>query len=127
MYRIIRSSLPAARGLKTGLHLAAVLTSALGMAACQQYQTPSDLLFAPGFSTTRQSIPYTYNTPYDCRNFSGSGWKAIASGLVHNFGDQYRISQAGCFKTQSECQAYLSVMHSYIDVPRFMRCNPYTA
>jgi len=118
----------AARGLKTGLRVATVLAATIGLAACQsQIQTPSDLLFAPTFSKNRSDIPYTSNTRYDCRAFTGSGWKGIASGRIHNFGENYQISQAGCFKTQSECQAWLVVMRGYIDIPRFIRCAPHSA
>ncbi|MBO6893605.1 MAG: hypothetical protein JJ866_16810 [Roseibium sp.] len=118
----------AARGLSKGLRAAAVATAILALAACQpQIQQPSDILFAPTFSKSRQNIPSTYNTPYDCRQFTGSGWKGIAGGVVYDFSTRYQISQAGCFKTQAECQSWLSVMRSYIDVPRFIRCNPYNA
>lgn len=105
-----------------------VALATFGLVACQsQFQTPSDLLFAPTFSKTRQNLPYTRNTPYDCRTFTGSGWKGIASGTVYDFSDRYQTSQAGCFKTQDQCLAWLSAMRSFIDVPRFIRCNPYTA
>lgn len=128
MSRRSHSPASAARGLKTGLRLAATLAASLGLAACQsQFQTPSDLLFAPTFSKNRSDIPYTRNTPYDCNTFSGSGWKGIAGGRVHNFGQDYQLSQAGCFRSQSECQAWLLVMRSYIDVPRYMRCAPHNA
>jgi len=116
------------RGLKAGLRAVAVIAAAVSLGACQsQFQKPSDLLFAPTFSKNRADIPYTSNTPYDCRAFTGSGWKGIASGRIHNFGENYQISQAGCFPTQSECQAWLLVMRSYIDVPRYMRCAPHSA
>lgn len=127
MPRNSRSPVQAARGLKTGLRFAALATAALSLAACQQYQTPSDLLFSPTFNKSRQNIPYTYNTPYDCRTFQGSGWKGIAAGRVVNFSQKYVISEAGCFPTRQECEAYLSLMRSYIDVPRYIRCNPYSA
>lgn len=127
MHRHTSSAVPPAGGLKTGLRLAAAVTAAVSLAACQQFQTPSDLLFAPTFTKNRQDIPKTYNTPYDCRTFSGTGWKGIAGGVVVNFGQKYQLSQAGCFQTERECQAYLAVMRSYIDVPRFIRCNPYSA
>ncbi|WP_428649937.1 hypothetical protein [Roseibium sp.] len=135
MFRLIRTPFPAVRGLKTGLITALRLTPALvaaaGLAACQPTQSSGrlveDLLFSPTFTKNRQDIPYTYNTPYDCRSFTGSGWKGIASGVVHNFGQKYQLSQAGCFRTQQECQAYLAVMRGYIDIPYFIRCNPYSA
>lgn len=105
-----------------------VAAAALTLVACQQqFQTPSDLLFAPTFNKTRQNLPYTQNTQYDCRHFTGNGWKGIASGVVYDFSNRYQISQAGCFKTQQECLAWLSAMRSYIDVPRFIRCNPHSA
>ncbi len=107
-----------------------VAIATFALVACQsqsQFQTPSDLLFAPTFSKTRQNLPYTRNTPYDCRTFTGSGWKGIASGTVYDFSDRYQTSQAGCFKTQQQCLAWLSAMRSFIDVPRFIRCNPYSA
>jgi len=126
-----RSPVQAVRSLKTGLRFAATLVAGLSLAACQQYQSSDglvyDLLFTPTFAKNRQDLPYTYNTPYDCRTFQGSGWKGIAGGVVINFDKKYRISEAGCFKTQAECQAYLAVMRGYIDVPRYIRCNPYTA
>ncbi|TYC52258.1 hypothetical protein FMN50_18050 [Rhodobacterales bacterium] len=112
---------------KSGLRLAAGLGLAFSVAACQQFEKPSDLLFAPTFNKSRMNIPYLYNTEYDCRTFTGSGWKGIASGTVNNFSQSYVISEAGCFKSQNECQAYLAIMHRYIDRPRFIRCNPYTA
>ena len=105
-----------------------VAAVALTLVACQQqFQTPSDLLFAPTFNKTRQNLPYTQNTQYDCRHFTGNGWKGIASGVVFDFSNRYQISQAGCFKTQQECLAWLSAMRSYIDVPHFIRCNPHSA
>ncbi len=85
------------------------------------------LLSAPTFSKDRQSIPTPYNTPYDCRSFTGSGWKGIAGGRVIDFDDRFFISQAGCFRTKKECQAYLTLMGSYIDIPRFMGCRPYSS
>ena len=128
MPRPIRSAIQTARRLRSGLRIAPVLALSLGLAACQsQFQQPSDLLFAPTFSKSRQNIPNTYNTPYDCRTFTGTGWKGIAGGVVYDFDRRDLISQAGCFKTESECQAWLAVMRGYIDVPRFIRCNPYTA
>ncbi|MEM9631300.1 MAG: hypothetical protein AAGA50_08245 [Pseudomonadota bacterium] len=128
MPRPIRSALEAARRLKTGLRIAPAIAATFALAACQsQFQQPSDLLFAPTFSKTRQNIPYTYNTPYDCRTFTGSGFKGIAGGVVYDFDKRYVISQAGCFQSQQECQAWLSVMRSYIDVPRFIGCQPYVA
>lgn len=127
MSRKVRRFQSAVSASKTGLR-ATVIAAALALAACQnQFQTPSDLLFAPTFSKDLGNIPYTYNTPYDCRSFTGSGWKGIASGRVINFDRRYQISQAGCFKTEQECQAWLFYMRDYIDVPRFMRCNTYTA
>lgn len=124
----LRSVFAHDRGLKAGLRVAVTLAAALGLAACQsQFQQPSDLLFAPTFSKNRSDIPYTSNTQYDCRRFTGNGWKGIASGRIHNFGENYQISQAGCFPTQNECQAWLLVMRGYIDVPRFMRCAPHSA
>jgi len=115
-------------GAKTGLRLAAAVAAAIVLAGCQpQIQTASDLLFAPTFSKSRQNIPNTHNTAYDCRTFTGTGWKGIASGQVINFEKKFMISQAGCFKTQQECKAWILHMRGYIDVPRFMRCNPYTA
>lgn len=128
MPRPIRSALEVARRRKTGIRIAPVLALFFGLAACQsQFQQPSDLLFAPTFSKSRQNIPYTYNTPYDCRNFTGSGWKGIAGGVVYNFDQRYQLSQAGCFRSEPECLAWLQVMRGYIDVPRYIRCNPYTA
>lgn len=127
MHRQIRDGNDRTRTLKAGSRLAVGLALALSLASCQQFQKPSDLLFAPTFNKSRQNIPYTYNTPYDCRSFSGSGWKGIASGRVYNFSNSYLISEAGCFKTEQECLAYLTVMRSYIDQPRYIRCNPYTA
>ncbi len=127
MHRQIRSPRPDRR-LTSLLRLLPVAAAALGVAACQpQITKPSDILFAPTFSKTRQNIPYTYNTKYDCRTFTGSGWKGIASGRVNNFDNSFKISQAGCFTSQAECQAWITYMSGYIDVPRFMRCNPYTA
>lgn len=110
--------------MKTAL----VIAACIGLTACQsQFQQPSDLLFAPTFSKTPQNIPNTYQTAYDCRTFTGSGWKGIAGGRVFDFDRRYPVSRAGCFKTQAECQAFLTVMRQYIDMPNYMRCNPYTA
>ena len=123
-----RNVFPSAPFKKAALRSLAALSAAVFLVSCQsQFQQPSDLLFAPTFSKSRQNIPYTYNTPYDCRSFTGSGWKGIASGKVNNFDQTYLISQAGCFKTQKECEAWIFYMRGYIDIPRFMRCNPYTA
>ncbi|WP_269581411.1 hypothetical protein [Roseibium sp. Sym1] len=128
MHPSCRSHFSALRRMNAGLRVAAVLSMAVALVACQsQFQKPSDLLFAPTFNKTRQEIPYTYNTPYDCRSFSGSGWKGIASGRVENFDLSYLISQAGCFKSQQECRAWILYMRSYIDMPRYMRCEPFTA
>jgi hypothetical protein len=134
MRRPIHRHLPSIRGLTRGLRVAAVFAAGLSLAACQAYDTSAGtggvvetLLFSPTFAKNRQNIPYTYNTPYDCRSFTGSGWKGIAGGRVQNFDQSYMISQAGCFKTQNECQAWLSFMRGYIDIPNYMRCNPHTA
>lgn len=121
-----------AHGLKKGLRLVPMMAAALSLAACQSYDTSGGnvvetLLFSPTFTKNRQDIPSTYNTPYDCRSFTGSGWKGIAGGKVFNFGQKYIISQAGCFKSEGECKAWLSIMSGYIDQPRYIRCNPYTA
>lgn len=127
MHRQIRDKTHRTSTFRTGSRLAAGLAIVLSLASCQQFQTPEDLLFAPTFNKSRQNIPYTYNTPYDCRSFAGSGWKGIAGGRVYNFSNSYVISEAGCFKTQKECLAYLTVMRTYIDQPKYIRCNPYTA
>jgi hypothetical protein len=128
MQRTCRSPFSAIRRVNAGLRVAAVLSLAVGLGSCQsQFQKPSDLLFAPTFAKNRQDIPYTYNTPYDCRSFSGSGWKGIASGRVENFDQNYVISQAGCFQSQQECRAWILYMRNYIDMPRYMRCEPFTA
>lgn len=128
MYRHINSLSKAVCGLNSGLRAATIVAASVALLACQsQIQQPSDILFAPTFSKERGNIPGTFNTPYDCRHFTGSGWKGIAGGVVYNFEKRYQISQAGCFKTQGECLSWLSIMRSYIDVPRFIRCNPYTA
>lgn len=127
MHRPFPVAAKPARGLRSLLRVFLVSAAALAMAGCQQYQTPSDLLFAPTFSRARQDIPYTYNTQYDCRTFTGSGWRGIASGRVRDFGDKFQISQAGCFTSQEECIAWLRFMRTYIDVPRFMGCRPHTA
>ncbi|MCK7612766.1 hypothetical protein [Roseibium sediminicola] len=128
MSRRIHSPAAATSGLKTGMRVTAVLAVSLALGACQsQFQKPSDLLFAPTFSKNRSDLPYTANTQYDCRAFTGNGWKGIASGRIHNFGQDYQLSQAGCFKSQNECQAWLMVMRGYIDVPRYMRCAPHSA
>ena len=128
MHRQIPAPAKTVQGLKSSLRFFLVTIAVLAMTGCQQqFQTPSDLLFAPTFTKNRQYFPYTQNTRYDCRNFSGSGWKGIASGVVYDFSDRYTVSQAGCFSTQEECIAWLSFMRSYIDVPRFIGCNPHTA
>ncbi|MEM5582254.1 hypothetical protein WNZ15_07295 [Roseibium sp. AS2] len=127
MHRSFRSLFPASR-LKAGLKAAPALLAAIALTACQTETTQvSDLLFAPTFSKSRQYLPNTYNTQYDCRAFTGSGWKGIASGRVEYFDERYMISQAGCFRTKNECEAWLSLMRGYIDIPRFIRCNPYSA
>jgi len=113
--------------LASGLRSVACLAAALGLAACQQTPTVEELLFAPTVSASRASVPTTYNTPYDCRTFTGSGWKGIASGRVDRFSGNYVLSEAGCFKTRNECQAYLALMSGYIVRTRYMRCAPYSA
>ncbi|WP_305988834.1 hypothetical protein [Roseibium sp. MMSF_3544] len=123
----IRSLTHTARKFASVLKASLVATAALGLVACQQVQTPYGLFGGPAFSKDRNQIPYTRNTQYDCRNFSGSGWKGIASGTVYNFEVRYVISQAGCFNTKPECEAWLVLMRSYIDVPKFIRCNAYSA
>jgi|GEM_PF-1699914 len=133
MRRTSHRQLLSVRGLPSRLRLAVAFAAALGLAGCQSYDTSSSgnvveaLLFTPTFAKNRQNIPYTYNTPYDCRSFTGRGWKGIAGGKVQNFDQTYAISQAGCFKTPDECQAWLMFMRGYIDLPNYMRCNPYTA
>lgn len=123
-----RQKILAAFGPARFARCACVAGAAFALTACQpQFQSPSDLLFAPTFSKTRQNLPYTQGTQYDCRSFSGAGWKGIAAGVVNDFGNRYQVSQAGCFKSQETCLAWLSAMRSYIDVPRFIRCNPYSA
>ncbi|MEP4770960.1 MAG: hypothetical protein ABJY83_23885 [Roseibium sp.] len=113
---------------KTGGRIAAVMAVAFALAACQpQFQTPSDLLFAPTFSKSRESIPNPAGTQYDCRTFEGSGWQGITSGVVIDFDNRINISRAGCFKTKAECEAYVTLMSGYIDQQRFMRCRPHTA
>ncbi|MBN9671155.1 hypothetical protein [Roseibium aggregatum] len=113
--------------LKSGLRLFAGAAAIFSLAACQQTPTVEDLLFAPTVSATRASIPSTYNTPYDCRSFTGSGWKGIASGRVDRFSGNFLFSNAGCFKTKAECQAYLNIMSGYIIQTRYLRCAPYSA
>lgn len=114
--------------LKTGLKTLPAVLAILALTACQTETVGvSNLLFGPSFSKGRQYIPNTYNTKYDCRTFKGSGWKGIASGKVQDFDRIFMISQAGCFQTKNECQAWLMLMRGYIDVPRFIRCNTYTA
>ncbi len=105
-----------------------VIVAALGVAACQpQIQQPSDLLFAPTFSKSRQNYPETYGTKYDCRTFQGSGWKGISSGTIYDFDRRDFISQAGCFASKPECEAWLVFMSGWIDVARYSRCNPHNA
>lgn len=128
MVRQISTRALVARHFGSLCRVSFVALATLGLVACQsQFQTPSDLLFAPTFSKARQNLPYTRNTPYDCRTFTGSGWKGIAGGTVYDFDNRYQTSQAGCFQTQDQCLAWLSVMRSFIDVPSFIRCNPYSA
>jgi hypothetical protein len=127
MHLSFRSLFPAGR-LKTGLKATPAVLAMLALGACQtESGYTSDILFGATFSKSRQYVPNTYNTQYDCRGFTGSGWKGIASGKVDYFDERYVISQAGCFRTKDECEAWLSLMRGYIDIPRFIRCNPYTA
>jgi len=122
-----RLTMADAPSFRSRTRTAAVLALAFGLAACQQFQTPSDILFAPTWDNDRSSIPITYGTAYDCRNFQGSGWKGIAGGRASNFDETFPVSRAGCFKTQEECQAFLGLMSSYITTQLYMRCQPYSA
>ncbi|MTH97949.1 hypothetical protein [Roseibium sp. RKSG952] len=103
------------------------LLSAL-LAGCQAggsaEQLADTVLFAPTPNASR-NVPTTYNTPYDCRSFEGTGWKGIAGGQRQLFSDSWSVSQAGCFKTQQECQAFLAVMRQYITRPGYIGCRPY--
>lgn len=98
----------------------------LGLSACQ-IQSPSDLLFAPTWDTSRANIPNTYGTQYDCRTFQGSGWKGIAGGRSNDFDHGISVSVAGCFQTHEECQAFLALMSGYLYFQQYMRCQPHTA
>jgi hypothetical protein len=109
------------------LRHAAVCGLVLGLAACQQYSSPADLLFAPSYNSGPGSIPVIAGTQYDCRTFQGSGWKGIAGGRADNWGNPFPVSRAACFQTREECQAFLNLMSGYIDYQPYLRCQPYAA
>ncbi len=100
---------------------------AVSVAACQEYQKPSDLLFAPTPDNGRGNIPVTYGTKYDCRTFQGSGWKGIAGGRVSHFDESFPVSRAGCFPTENECQTFLMLMSGYITYNPYLKCQPYNS
>ncbi|MEP3045839.1 MAG: hypothetical protein ABJL55_12755 [Roseibium sp.] len=127
MHHQIRTLLFSALDRLSGGKTAALLAVTLGLSACQpQIQTPSDLLFAPTFSKSWSAIPRPAGTQYDCRTFKGSGWEGITGGVIYDSDRRYNMSQAGCFKTKPECEAYLMLMRGYIDQPRFIKCRPIT-
>ncbi|MEJ8473899.1 hypothetical protein [Roseibium algae] len=94
------------------------------LAACQ-IQTPSDVLFAPTYDT--RYVPETYGTKYDCKAYKAagntSGWKGIVGGKKYDFDRTFNVSRAGCFKTQAECQTFLTYMSGYIDMAIYSRCQ----
>lgn len=116
----------AASRRKAGTRIAAALAALLIVPAGQaNARAITDLLFGPSISKDRNALPNTYGGRYDCRRFSGDGWKGIASGRVINFGENYMVSQAGCFLDRTECRAWLMMMSGFIDQPRYMRCDPH--
>lgn len=125
MRRQFSSLFTAAFNLKTGGCMTAAIAATLILTACQQqFQTPADLLFAPTYNLGPQGVPMPWGTKYDCRSFQGTGWKGITGGVIDDLDRRWPISQAACFKTKSECKAYVRLMHGYIDQPTFMGCRP---
>lgn len=101
--------------------LAVIATFAVALAGCQ-YNTPEGLLFGPTYDDAY--VPQTYNTPYDCRGFQGGGYRGTVAGKVFDFDRTRNASRVACFRTQSECQAFLGGMSGYIDQIIYSRCQP---
>ncbi|MBO6757770.1 MAG: hypothetical protein JJ902_15660 [Roseibium sp.] len=106
--------------LKKLANMTAVLAFA-GLTAACQYQSAEDLLFKP--TRDPRNIPRTYDTPFDCRNFVGSGWRGTAAGKTFDFERTLSTSRVGCFKTRDECQAFLYFMNGQIDQIIYSRCE----
>ncbi|GGB50509.1 hypothetical protein GCM10011316_23290 [Roseibium aquae] len=101
--------------------LAGTMALAVFLAGCQ-YQSADDLLFKP--VVTPDNAPETYGTQFSCRGFQGPGYKGTAAGQYFDFGVTRNFSRVGCFKTQSDCQAFLNYMSGFIDQVVYSRCQP---
>jgi len=108
------------RIFSTPLKLAGALLLVLTVSACQ-YQSAEDLLLKP--VVTPGNAPQTYGTEFSCRGFQGPGFKGTAAGQYFDFGVTRNFSRVGCFKSQSECQAFLSYMNGFIDQVIYSRCQ----
>jgi len=112
--------LRAGRIFSTPLKLAGALLLVLAVSACQ-YNSAGDLLLKP--VVTPGNAPQTYGTQFSCRGFQGPGYKGIAAGKYFDFDNARNFTRVGCFKSQSECQAFLSYMSGFIDQVIYSRCE----
>ena len=118
-------NLPESRSTKrrSGGFLAVCL--AMALAGCQ-FNSVEDALFAPTYNPLY--VPQTYGTQYDCKAYKAAGnttgWKGIVGGRVTDGGLTRVPSRVGCFKTQAECQAFVSYMTGYYTRVRYAACQP---
>ncbi len=110
--------------------MTALIAVALSLAACQQTSVEGvaeTVLFAPTPYAGR-TIPTTWGTPHQCATFRQShatGWKGIVGGRKYDFDKSYPVSDAGCFETRQECEAYLTGMTQYVTQQVYRRCDPF--
>lgn len=98
----------------TALCLAAALAAAQAVPA--NAGILSDLLFAPTHDPAY--VPQTYGTQYDCKAMSQkygaqNVWRGLIGGRKQVDLRVSQYSREGCFKTQAECQAFLTYMSGY--------------
>lgn len=85
------------------------------------------LLLSPARSPG--DVPETYGTAYDCRPLKASHqtagiWRGLIGGQVWPDARQTRpVSREGCFRTERDCQAFLTVMSGYIDFVYSKECR----
>lgn len=128
--RLNKTTGKAPRTAPTKPPVAAILATGFLLAACQQQQLTMlgyDISNQPFPSPYSGIVPQTYGTPFDCRTFSGTGWKGISAGTVYYGDTQRAVSQAGCFQARAQCEDWLSFMKGYMASWRYFRCEPHLA